>query len=264
MNTFFEGKLGDYTRKGLLAAVVMIALSYGVSSVESIVNLSHADYTHGSITITGHGEVLSVPDIATFTYSVVADKPTVADAQAEASQTANTIASYLKAAAVADADVQTTDYSVSPQYDYVQPPCTTGTYCQGKQVLKGYEVRQSTKVKVRDTAKAGELLAGVGTKGATEVSGLSFTFDDPSIAQGQAREKAVTDAKVKAEKLAQSLGAHLGSVTSFDENLAGSNTNPVPMYAKAVGAGMSDAVAPQIAAGQNTVDDDVTITYEIR
>jgi uncharacterized protein YggE len=114
----------------------------------------------------------------------------------------NAITAYLTSAGIDKKDIQTSDYSVSPQYDYSQAVCpaasTNGVtiYCPpGKQTLKGYEVRQTTTIKVRDTAKAGDLLAGVGSKGATEVSSLAFTFDNPDTVQDQARNDAIGNAK---------------------------------------------------------------------
>ena len=216
-----------------------------------------------TISSSGHGEALAVPDIATFNFSVVSDKPTVAAAQTDATQKANATTKYLTDVGVDKKDIQTSDYSIYPQYDYVQGACTNG-YCPGgKQVLRGYQVRQSTTVKVRDTAKAGELLAGVGTKGATEVSGLQFTFDNPDAVQTDARNKAIADAKSKAETLAKQLGVSLVRVVSFNESQSGT---PRQMMAYGMGGGVSEAkaVAPEISTGQNKVTDDVTVTYEIR
>ncbi len=133
-------------------------------------------------------------------------------------------------------------------------------------MLRGYEVRQSTTVKVRDTAKAGDLLAGVGDKGATELSGLNFTFDKPEATQTEARNKAIADAKAKADELAKQLGVHLVRVVSFSESGSG---YPQP-YAYGRGGATanqamdSKAVAPEISVGQNNVTDDVSITYEIK
>ena len=163
-------------------------------------------------------------------------------------------------------DIQTTDYSVNPQYDYVTKACPQGSYCPGgTQVLRGYQVRQTTTVKVRDTSKAGDMLTGVGTKGATEVSGLQFIFDDPNKLQDDARGKAITDAKSKADELAKQLGVKLVRVVSFNENGGG---YPGPMYyAKdsVVGMGGSEpARAPEISVGQNKVSSNVSVTYEIR
>jgi len=149
--------------------------------------------------------------------------------------------------------------------DYVQGVCTNG-YCPGgRQVLRGYQVRQSTTVKVRDTAKAGDLLTGAGTKGATEVSGLNFTFDDPNKLQSDARGEAIADAKAKADALAKQLGVTLVRVVSFNENSGG---YPTPMYyAKDTAVGMGGAEparAPEISVGQNKVQSNVSVTYEIK
>ena len=214
------------------------------------------------ISVSGYGEAFGAADIATFSFSVVSEKSTVAAAQTDATNKINAITKYIKDAGVAEKDIQTTDYSVYPQYEYNQIVCVSYPCPSGRQVLKGYQVRQTTTIKVRDLAKAGELLTGVGGKGATEMSGLNFTFDDPNKLQNDARGKAISDAKTKADQLAKQLGVSLVRVVSFNENGGG---YPGPMYTKAVGMG-GDAVqsAPEISVGQNKVSSSVSITYEIR
>ena len=203
----FDGITGERLRKAILAAVVLLGVYLAVQSLVSIEGIRYIGAgvaATNTINVSGHGEFFQKPDIATFTFSVVSDKATVADAQTDATTKANAVTEYLKTQGIAEKDVQTTDYSVSPQYEYqtavcpVATPATYGTnsasvaYCPpGRQVLKGYEVRQTTTIKVRDLSKAGDLLTGVGTKGATEVSGLNFTFDDPTGVQQQARDKAI-------------------------------------------------------------------------
>ena len=277
----FEGQTGERLRKALLVTVVLIGVYV---AVQSFVSIEGARYIGAGITATntinvsGHGELLAVPDIATFTFSVVSDKATVADAQTDATTKANAITDYLKNQGIDSKDIQTTDYSVSPQYEYQTAVCPVASvapsvggvsnsagavYCPpSKQVLTGYEVNQTTTVKIHDTSKAGALLAGVGTKGATNVSSLTFTFNDPTGVQQQARDKAIADAKQKAQKLADSLGVSLVRITSFNENSSG-YTPPV-VYAMGATADSKAAPAPQISTGQNKVQDDVSITYEIR
>lgn len=245
----------------LLVALLAVSLIYVLSSIRYV----GAGITPGNtISVSGYGESYSTPDIATFTYSVVSEKPTVADAQADATAKANAITAYLKTAGIDEKDIQTSNYSINPQYDYTQSVCANG-YCPGgKQVLRGYEVRQSTTIKVRDTAKAGDILAGIGTKGATEVSGLQFTFDNPQQGQVEARGKAITDAKAKADELAKQLGVSLVRVVSFSESSGGT---PVPMYAKLLDSAAGNATAqsaPELSVGQNKVVDNVSVTYEIR
>lgn len=264
----FVGQTGERLRKALFVAVVLLAVFLGVQVLAGIQGLRYigAGVTAtNTISVSGYGEAFGAADIATFTFSVVSEKSTVAAAQAEATAKINDITKYLSDAGIDKKDIQTTDYSVYPQYDYQTVNCSAGVYCPGgKQVLRGYQVRQSTSVKVRDTAKAGDLLTGVGGKGASEVSGLTFTFDDPNKLQNESRSKAIADAKKKADELAKELGVTLVRVVSFNEN----GSNPGPMYyAKAMAmdsAGSSAPAAPEISVGQNKVTSNVSITYEIR
>lgn len=262
----FEGPTGEKLRKALLVAVIMLGAFLAIQALSGLMSLRYIGAgvaATDTINVSGHGEMVSVPDIATFTFSVVSEKPTVSAAQDDAAAKANAAVAYLKGAGIDEKDIKTSDYSVNPQYDYQPQVCGANGICPpGRQVLRGYQVRQTTLVKVRDTKKAGDLLAGVGGKGATEVSGLTFTFDDPTGVQQQARDKAIADAKKKAEVLAHSLGVSLVRVVSFNEN--GNTPGPI-MYG--MGAGMAQAkvaTAPDISVGQNKVTSDVTITYEIR
>jgi uncharacterized protein YggE len=274
MGTLFDGSLGVWLKRGIVAVVALIVLFLAVEVVAATKGLRYIGaglQATNTITVSGHGEAFGVPDIATFSFSVVSSKATVADAQTDATAKINAITTYLTGAGVDKKDIQTSDYSVYPQYEYNQVVCPSAPvggsaiYCPpSRQTLKGYEVRQTTTVKVRDTAKAGDLLSGVGGKGATEVSGLNFTFDNPDQVQQEARNKAITNAKTKADVLAKSLGVSLVRVVSYNENGGG---YPVPMYAKDVAYGLGAGVAnqssaPEISTGQNKVTSDVNVTLE--
>lgn len=263
-NTLFEGSAGVWIKKMILIAVALLAVLLAVESLSRFMELRYIGAglpATNTISVTGHGEKLAIPDIALFTASIVVVKPTLADAQAEATSKANAMTAYLKEQGVDEKDIQTSDYSVAPRYEWMTYNCV-GNCAPGKQVLVGYEVRQTTTIKVRDTEKAGTLLAGVGSKGATEVSGLTLTFDDPALPAEEARAKAIEDAKEKAEKLADELGVRLVRVVSFNE----SGNYPQPMLYGRGGVATMDAkaTAPEISVGQNKVQSDVTVTYEIR
>jgi uncharacterized protein YggE len=219
-----------------------------------------------TISITGEGEVFAVPDTATFSVTVQERAKDVATAQTAATKKNNDIIAYLKSEGVEDKDIQTADYNVNPQYEYTNGSCTSG-YCQpGKQTLVGFEVTQTLSVKVKDTDKAGDLLSGVGSKGASSVSGLSFTIDDQDQLEADARDKAITDAREKADKLASSLGVSIVRIVGFSENTA------QPYYARgammAMDAGnfakAEAAPSPELPVGQNKITSNVNITYEIR
>lgn len=268
MNGLFEGSTGDRLRKAIFAAVVVLIAFLAIAVINGVLGLRYIGAgvpAANTITVSGHGEAVAVPDIATFSFSVVSEKSDVASAQADATAKANATTDYLKSAGIAEKDIQTSNYSINPQYDYIQGTCTNGYCPSGRQVLRGYEVRQTTTVKVRNTAKAGDLLAGVGSKGATEVSGLNFTFDDPTKVQTDARNKAIADAKAKADVLAKQLGVSIVRVTAFNESSGGGYPTPIA-YGMGASSQAKDmaAVAPTISTGENKVTNDVSVTYEIR
>jgi uncharacterized protein YggE len=230
-----------------------------------------------TISVSGEGEVFAIPDTATFTFTVDETAKDVATAQASATKKANDIIAYLKGQSIADTDIQTTDYNINPQYSYQQAVCpnvpvaesssgmtpTIAVYCPpGKQTITGYEVSQTVSVKVRDTSKAGAILAGVGGKGVSNVSGLSLTVSNQDALQLQARDKAIADAKGKADALAASLGVQLVRIVGYNEN-GGPVYYPKAM-SMSVGASDSAAAAPSIPTGQNKITSDISITYEIR
>jgi len=267
--SLFEGVRGERIRLVIFVVLCVLAALLTVQVIAAVLQLRYIGTgitPTNTIVVSGHGETLQIPDIATFSFSVVSDKPTVAEAQQDATAKANAITDYLAGTGVDKKDVQTSDYSVQPRYSYqsVCPQVNGSVICPpGRQTLTGYEVRQTTTVKVRNTNKAGDLLAGVGQKGATEVSGLTLGFDNPDAAQQAARDKAIANAKQKGEALAKSLGVSLVRVVSFSEN--GNNPRYPVAYDMMAGKGAASApVAPTISVGQNKVTSDVSVTYEIR
>ena len=232
------------------------------------------------ITVSGTGEVTAVPDIATISFGVTAQGRTVKEAQGKATETNNAAVKYLRGEGVAEKDIKTDYYSAYPRYEWQEDgPVPLGAPSDvssgatvaypdyyprpGNQVLVGYEVQQRISVKVRDTEKAGDILAGLGGTGVTDLSGPNFEIDDPQELQREARQKAIDDARTEAKALAKDLGVRLVRIVSFSE---GGN---YPMYFK--GVAETDAMggggvppSPELPPGENTITSSVTIVYEIR
>ena len=216
-----------------------------------------------TITVSGEGKATAIPNVAEFSFTVDKTASTVAAAQNAASALTNKALAALKSAGIADKDLQTASYSITPHYTYSsQPTICPVTGCPPvRQIPDGYEVSQMINVKVEVASTTGQLLQTIGQMGITNVSGVTFTESDPNAVQDQARAKAITDAEQKAQTLANQLGVHLGSITNFQE----SNNSPRPIYyAMAANSTAVSSPTPSIPAGQNTVTDTVTITYEIQ
>lgn len=251
--------------RGIVAAVGVMAVL--ALTAYTYLTFKQAQYTYTGpvvINVTGTGEAVAVPDIATFNFSVRAEADTATAAQDASATAMNAILAYLAEAGVEDKDIKTSNYNVNPVYDWSRPVCIASGYCPpGEQTLRGYEANQTVTVKVRDTEKAGELISGVGARGATNVSGLQFTVDDEEATKAEAREKAIVDARAKAEKLANDLGMRIVRMTGFWEN-----EYPQPYYGgygMAESAVMSkDAVAPSLPSGENSVTVQVNLSFEVK
>lgn len=251
-------------RYAAVAALSVLSLFLFAKTWVVFDNLGRIDTTNvASITVTGTGKASVAPNIANINFTVQENASTVAAAQESATKRTDTALAAIKKLGVADKDIQTSGYNVSPQY--ATEPCSPGAYCpQNTSKIIGYQVSQSVDVKVRDTAKAGDVLGALGTAGVQNVSGPNFTVDDTSAVSADARGKAIDDARAKAEVLAKQLGVHLGKVVNFSENASGG----YPMYATLGKAEARDSVAPAavptIPAGQNETNVSVTIVYEIK
>jgi hypothetical protein len=245
----------------LLGLLVAFFAAKTISEIKSISFVGAGTPVTDSITVSGTADVITTPDIATFTFTVQEEAQSVPDAQKKATDKSNAVLAYIKKAGIADNDVKTLSYNIYPRYEYHQNGATINY--GGTQVLAAYVVSQTVQVKVRKLDDAGKVLSGIGTSGASDVSGLTFSVDKQKEVERQARDKAIADAREQAESLARSLGVRLGRIVSYNE---GGSAYPQPMYYAKVSM-MSDSAgvsAPSIPSGENKVTSNVTVTYEIK
>src|SRR3989344_6099950 len=225
-----------------------------------------------TITLSGHGEVEAVPDIASVYFTVESSKGTQSAASSEVNTKTKNILDFLKSSGVEEKDIKTEGYNSYPKYSNpeacpvyyegetrIMPPCPGGEY-----KIVGYTVSQSINVKIRKVDDASKVIDGINKIGVTNMSGPNFTIDNEDDLKAQARKEAIEDAKEKAKVLSRDLGVRLGRVASFSES-----GNYYPYYAtanlyKAEDATQSSAPLPELPKGENTISSDVTITYEIR
>jgi uncharacterized protein YggE len=246
----------------IMLAVFLIAQTY--STLVSARFIGTGVTATNTITVDGIGDVSAPPDIATFTVTVQDEQKDAKTAQANVTKAGNSIVAYLRDAGIPDKDVQASNVSVYPQYDWVQGACPMGSYCPGKQQLRGYQANETFTVKVRDLGKVGDIASGVVSHGATQVDGPNFSVDEPDALQAQARDEAITDARAKAEQLAKALGVQLVRVVGFSD---GGGVRPMMYAAKAMAmdsAAGEAAPSPILPTGENKVSASVSVTYEIR
>jgi uncharacterized protein len=201
------------------------------------------------ITMSGHGETHGQPDTAMLSAGVSVDAPTAAAALADANKNMQAILAALKKLGVADRDIQTRNFSVQPQYanGNGQAPHVTG-----------YQVSNQVEVRLGDIGKLGPALDALVMAGANQINGVNFSIHDPATLLAQARGEAVADARAKAETFAKAAGVTLGPILSITEN---GNGGLRPMFSIAPTARVQTV---PVALGEETINADVTIAWEIK
>jgi uncharacterized protein YggE len=192
----------------LVLAVVGFA---GCSAGPTTIGTVDVNSQQTGIWVNGEGKVTVTPDIATLSLGIEAQATTVAEAQYQAAIAMEAVMAALAENGVADKDIQTQYFSIYQ--------VTRWDDFKDEQVVIGYRVTNMVTAKIRDIEQAGPIIDAVAAAGGdyTRINNISFSVDDPTPYYEQARQKAVADAKAKAEQLADLAGVNLGKPTYISE-----------------------------------------------
>jgi uncharacterized protein YggE len=240
-------------KKGLLLVIgLVLAISLLLVGCETQETTGANGSQQTGVWVSGTGKVTAVPDVAIFSLGVEAQEKTVKEAQSEAISAMNAIITALKANGVAEKDIQTQWYNISPVMKWVEDT--------NEQITIGYKVTNMATVKIRDISKAGATIDAVAEAGGnlTRINSINFTVDDPTAYYNQAREKAMQDANAKAEQMATLAGITLGKPTYISES---GGYIPTPYYLKDYAEGGS-ANTP-ISPGELDITLSVQVAYAI-
>ncbi len=196
--------------KTMIAVIGIVALGLlALGCTETTVLQSGQD--SAGITVSGSGSAFGEPDVAVLTLGVEAEAPTVAEARSEAAEAMDATLQAMKDGGVEEIDIQTTRFSINPQYDY------SG---DGPPKLTGFFVENLVTVKIREIDDTGDLIDAAAAAGGDliRVQNLRFTIDNPSALEDEARVAAMEEAKKKAETLAAVAGVSLGAPRSISES----------------------------------------------
>ncbi len=241
----------DKVYKLVIAVVILIAIFYIGNLVYNFQSLPQ-NYPQ-EISISGSAKVYAKPDVASVSIGVIHEAPEVSVVIYKSTDKMNAIIKAIKDLGVDEKDIQTTQYSITPQYNWTEK--------EGR-VLEGYSAQQSIQVKIRNFDKIGDILDKASANGANNVGNLQFTIDDLEKVRAEARQKAIEEAKTKAETLAKQAGLKIVKLINISE---GYGDYLQPFGAKGAGFAMESAnVAPEIEAGQMEINSTVTLTYRVR
>lgn len=201
------------------------------------------------ISVVGEGEVSVAPDMAVVTLSVLREAATAREALAANSAAMKEVLDALKAAGIAERDIQTSRFNIQPRY--------TQSKTQEPKIA-GYAVSNEVTVRIRKLAEAGSVIDKVVDLGVNQGGGITFVKEDLKETLTEARKRAVADALDKARTLAEAAGVKLGPVLSIEENAV----PPRPIaYAAPMRVAAEKAVP--LASGENSYQTQVSVVFEI-
>lgn len=207
-----------------------------------------------TLSISATGEVNRTPDIAFLTAGVQTEAKTAAQAMKDNSSAMNGVFSALKSAGIAERDMQTSNFSLQPRYDYSSRVSGNNT-----QKLVGYTASNQLSVRVRDLDNLGETMDALVEAGGNTFSGLRFALDDDRAAKDEARQIAIRDAIARAELYAGASGYKVARIVTISES-GGYQPQPMQMARARV---MSDESTP-IASGEVGYSITVNVQFELR
>lgn len=225
-------------------------------------------------TVDGTGTATAVPDSGIVNVGITQTSTIVADAQSKTNQIANKVIADIKKLGIAEKDIKTTNYSVTPNYSSNPQPLMMGTGQaqtqiypiqppgggSGQQII-GYTVTQNLEIDVKPIDKVNKVVDTATADGANLVGQVSFSFSDSmkTKLENQARADAIKEAKQKAQDLSNLSGIRLGRLVNVVE------TNSFRPYPIAMGAAKTDSTTTPtttITPGESTVSISVTLSYE--
>lgn len=244
----------DCMRAGAPTLILFFLLLFAYTKLAGPIPFSVTSVTTtktDTFSVAGEGKAMVTPDIAIVNVGVTAQGATVKQVQQELNAKINAVSDAIKKLGVDAKDIQTSNYSIYPNYDFQS----------GGQRITGYQANSNLTIKVRDIDRTNSVIDGATANGANQVGGISFDVDDKTKAQNEAREEAVAEAKRKAADAARIAGFTLGRVINYTETF-GDEARPIPMLERAVGApGVSEPT--QVEPGTTEVRVVVTLSFQI-
>jgi uncharacterized protein YggE len=233
------------------ALLVAAALSLGLSSATAQEIMSRIP----SLSLTATGTVQAAPDTAIITVGVTTQGATAAAALTENNGRMRALIDQVMASGVPDRFIATSGFRIEPLMVY--PPARDDG-SQDPPRIEGYRVDNAVTVRIRELAKAGDLLDKVVQLGANQVQGISFVVDDERPLLDRARAEAVKAGVAKAEIYARAAGIRLKRLLSVSEQ------PDAPLFAGPLARMQPAAAEPvPLAPGQQDISVTVSMEWEI-
>ncbi|WP_305804696.1 SIMPL domain-containing protein [Stenotrophomonas sp. YIM B06876] len=236
-------------------SLLLVSLSLAMGGTMSAHAQSPAPQVASDATllnISAQAEARRVPDVATLSAGVVTQAVDGNTAMRENAVQMDKVMKAIKAAGIAERDIQTSGINLSPQYRYADNEAPK---------ITGYQASNTVSLKVRDITRLGKVLDSLAAQGANQINGPSFEIDKPEPVYDEARLAALEKAQARAQTYAKALGLRVRRIVSISEGSQG-GFRPMPMMAMASrGAKMEMDTA--VSPGETSISVNLDVVFEL-
>jgi uncharacterized protein len=245
--------------RALRPLLLATALSLSAFSMNALAQTTHQDPEATTTTsrdgtllsVSAQAEAKRVPDVATISAGVVTQSADANSAMRANATQMDKVMAAIKAAGVAERDIQTSGVNLNAQYKYVENQNPT---------IIGYQASNNVNLKIRDIGKLGKVLDSLVASGANQINGPTFEVDQPEPAYDEARRAALDKAQARAQMYAKALGMRVRRIVSISEGGGFRAPGPVPMMAMARAKSESDTA---ISPGETTLSANLDVVFEL-
>jgi uncharacterized protein YggE len=192
------------------------------------------------------------PDQAQIDGGVTSDAKTAREASDANNAAMGKVLLALKGAGIEEKDYQTSRLSLQPQY------ATPSKVAERAPGIVSFRASNRVTVKIRDVAKVANVIDALVGAGANEIGGINFMVTQASKHLDEARERAIADARRKAEIYAKAAGVTLGEPISISE------ANRMIFGKLLNGSEQRMATAAPVAQGEETLSVTVSVSWAIK
>lgn len=233
----------------LIIIGLLIIKFFNISYPISITNINKVT----ELSVVGEGRVEAIPDTSYVDLGIVVNnQSSVNEAQKQINEVNNRIILGLKKLNVQKKDIKTTNYSIYPNYSYIN----------NQNVLDGYNGSVTVTVKVRSPDLVAQVIEVATVAGANQIQGTRFLIDDPNKYREEARSKAIENAKEQAQKMAKDLGLKLGKITNIVESAGSESQARSALKLMSSDQGLGGIGTNDFQQGSQTVTSVVTLYFE--
>ena len=236
-----------------LLAALMISAALPLAPATAQINTELVQPIAGTrLDIVATGEVTRVPNLALISAGVVTRSTTASGALQENAARMERVIAALKAAGIADRDIQTSSISLNPEYRYQenQPP-----------ELVAYTASNQVTIRFRDIRNSGRILDALVAQGANQINGPTMTIEQPQAALDEARANAVAVGRARAELYARALGKRVARVISVSEGGGQYPPPPMPMAERGM---VMQAADTKIEPGEQKLQVNLSMVFELQ